>query len=234
MPALLVAPFPSDLVVTERLHERFPRIPDVRVENVALNALAREFADPSANVFQSVAATAMQLCRAHSSGISLIEQDGAETIFRWIAVCGAWAKYSGGSLPRDASPCGVVVDTRSWHLMARPAAYFPRMKDADPPVVEVLLIPFHVLGETVGTVWVISHDDEIRFDAEDLRLMEGMADFAGAAYLTRHRLSLDTEAREELSRSNARLRASNEKLSDRLANSARTDETSRNTIGANP
>jgi PAS domain-containing protein len=47
-----------------------------------------------------------------------------------------------------------------------------------------LLIPFHVKGEAVGTIWVVSHDPSRRFDAEDLRVMTNLGTFAAAAYQT--------------------------------------------------
>ena len=52
--------------------------------------------------------------------------------------------------------------------LERHSTYFAQVA---PQIVEALLIPFHVGGEAVGTVWVISHDTSRRFDAEDLRVM---------------------------------------------------------------
>ena len=205
-----------ELILTPDLPRRSPRQVDLHAENTALSDLAREFAGPGGNVFQPVAEAILRLCRAHSAGISLIEGGGTEAVFRWVAVCGAWAGYQGGSMPRNASPCGLVVDTKAWQLMGRPAAHFPEMKDADPPVVEVLLVPFQVLDETVGTVWAISHDAGLVFDSEDLRVMENLAEFAGAAYRTRERLKRDHELRDEISRSSTRLTQMNEKLWQRL------------------
>ncbi|MEO7743187.1 MAG: GAF domain-containing protein [Usitatibacter sp.] len=208
----LSTPIPPDLVVTERLAERPARTPDFRAESLALTSLARGFAGTNANAFREVTEAALHLCGAQSAGISLIERDGNAKIFRWVAVSGAWAKYLGGSLPRDASPCGLVVDAGAWQLMAHPHTHYIDIRDADPPIVEVLLVPFHILGEIVGTVWVIAHDQQKVFDAEDLRLMTNLADFAGAAYLTRERLVADAEVRDELTRSNERLKRSNERL----------------------
>lgn len=176
------------------------------------------------NVFQPVTEAVMHLCRAHSAGISLIEQDGANTVFRWVSVSGAWSGYQGGFLPRDASPCGVVVDTCTWQLLSHPEVHFEHIKDAATPIVEVLLVPFRVMAETVGTVWAISHDTEVVFDSEDLRVMESLAEFAGAAYLMRERLRLNEESRDELTRSNARLTAMNEKLWQRIQANAQEAE----------
>src|SRR6185312_4776058 len=43
-------------------------------------------------------------------------------------------------------------------------------------------LPFYVEGKAVGTIWVISHDESCRFDAEDLRIMSSLATFSSAAY----------------------------------------------------
>jgi PAS domain-containing protein len=52
------------------------------------------------------------------------------------------------------------------------------------PTGEGLLIPFYVNGEAMGTIWVVSHDESCRFDAEDLRVMTNLGVFAAAAYQT--------------------------------------------------
>ena len=77
-------------------------------------------------------------------------------------------------------------------------------------------MPFRVLDETVETVWAISHDADLVFDSEDLRVMENLADFAAAGYRTRERLKLHPELRDELSLSSTRLTQMNEKLWQRL------------------
>ena len=47
------------------------------------------------------------------------------------------------------------------------------MLQVAPQIVEALLIPFHVGGQAVGTVRVISHEANRRFDAGDLREYAG-------------------------------------------------------------
>jgi hypothetical protein len=41
-----------------------------------------------------------------------------------------------------------------------------------------------VKGEALGTIWIVSHDQNRRFDKEDLRLMTNLGTFAAAAYQT--------------------------------------------------
>ena len=58
---------------------------------------------------------------------------------------------------------------------------FPALK-ADPPVVEALLLPFSLNGKTIGTIWVVAHDERRKFDAEDERIVTTLAKFASAAW----------------------------------------------------
>ncbi len=51
----------------------------------------------------------------------------------------------------------------------------------DFPIIEALVIPVDLGGEIPGTLWVVSHDDEMKFDAEDARIMTGLAEFTGCA-----------------------------------------------------
>jgi PAS domain-containing protein len=49
-------------------------------------------------------------------------------------------------------------------------------------VVEALLVPFHVEGQPTGTVWVVAHDERRKFDREDERITETIAQFASAGW----------------------------------------------------
>ena len=65
-------------------------------------------------------------------------------------------------------------------------------------VLVLLLVPFAVRGETVGTLWIVSHDQARRFDGEDRRIVSALTGFAAAAY---ERLqSLQPDDVRELSR----------------------------------
>ena len=145
-------------------------------------------------------------------------------MFRWVALADQWASYKGGSLPRHASPCGIVIDQNAPQLMSSPHIFFSAMRDATPPVGEVLLVPFSIFNEPVGTVWVIAHDDQRRFDSEDLRLMRSLANIAAAAYLVQTAVERGVQAREDLSRANARLTRSNERLWQKLVDHHLVDD----------
>ena len=65
-------------------------------------------------------------------------------------------------------------------------------------LVEGLLVPFHVDGQAVGTVWVIAHDESRKFDAEDQRLLESLATFAATAYQARLSITAQAKANQDL------------------------------------
>ena len=69
---------------------------------------------------------------------------------------------------------------RAHSHMQHPERHFPRL-DKAPPLVEVLMVPFHIAGTAVGTVWVAAHDEARHFDAEDLRLLMRLSRFAAMA-----------------------------------------------------
>jgi hypothetical protein len=47
---------------------------------------------------------------------------------------------------------------------------------------ECLLVPFHVRGIAVGTIWAIMHNNRRKFDAEDDRVMASLGKFASSTY----------------------------------------------------
>ena len=81
-----------------------------------------------------------------------------------------------------AAPCSIATCTL---LFSNAHRYYTQFAGVHPLLVEGLLVPFHVDGRAVGTVWVIAHDETRKFDAEDQRLLESLATFAATAYQTR-------------------------------------------------
>src|SRR5262249_35545827 len=102
--------------------------------------------------------------------------------FRWHASAGRWSPYRGNTMPRHASPCGVVLDRNAALLMRLPEREFAHSMAGAPPICETLLVPFEVAGKTAGTVWVILHDESRTFDREDLRVLRSLSEFASLAY----------------------------------------------------
>ena len=171
----------SDVLTTAEIVHRASRPPDFEAESRALVALVRGLADSPETVLQKLVEAALELCRADSAGISIAEKVGDQAVFRWHATAGAFARYVGGTMPRDHSPCGTVLDRNATLLMTDPARHYPDIARVPPGIAEVLLVPFHRGDVPVGTVWVIAHTAARKFDAEDARLMQSLSRFASAA-----------------------------------------------------
>lgn len=169
----------ESVLSTVELTRRPPRTPDYAAENKALVALTQELYSPG-DILEKLAKAALTLCSAHSAGVSLLHEDGQN--FYWRTVTGRWATYVGGTLPRAQSPCGTVLDRNAPQLFSHPERHFPCLVSTLPTIEEGLLIPFYVAGTAVGTIWIIAHDANRRFDAEDLRVMSNLSQFASAAY----------------------------------------------------
>ena len=172
----------DSVLATDELFRRPSRAPDFEAENRALTGLAAHLSTSPQGILQKLVDTSLALCRAHSSGISLLDEENGEKIFRWPAIAGAWAKHVGGTTPRYFSPCGIVIDRDAVQLFVRFDRYYPYFSIVSDPTREALLIPFHVNGKAVGTIWVVAHDDSRQFDAEDFRLLSSVGNFASAAF----------------------------------------------------
>jgi len=170
------------VIITDELSKRAARPPNHAALNSALVTLAQTMANSPERMLQHLVETALELCQAQSPGISLLEEDAGRPIFRWHALAGQYAPHVWGTTPRDFSPCGTVLDTDSVQLMSRLDRHFSYFAEVTPRIEEALLIPLHVEGKAVGTIWVIAHDQSRTFDNEDVRMMRALGEFAAAAY----------------------------------------------------
>ena len=178
------APRLRSMLSTAELLRRPSRPPDHAAENKALIALAQEMATSPEGILQRLADTALSLCRAHSAGLSLLEEDDQKSNFHWRAIAGQWTPHLNGGTPRDFGPCGTVLDQDAAMVCTHPELDFPYWASIKPVLEEGLLVPFYMKGKAVGTIWVVAHDTSRRFDAEDLRVMTNLGTFAAAAYQT--------------------------------------------------
>jgi signal transduction histidine kinase len=177
------SPVPLESVLcTEELNRRPTRQPNHEAVTGALVTLAQTMARSPERVLQQLVETALDLCIAHSSGVSLLEEEDGRKIFRWHAVAGQYASHLWGTTPREFSPCGTVLDTDKVQLMSHLDRHYRYFAEVEPRILEALLVPFHVDGEAVGTIWVISHNQSRQFDAEDARVLSTLGEFAAAAY----------------------------------------------------
>jgi PAS domain S-box-containing protein len=192
----------DDILITEELSRRSPRHPNLLSENQALHTLARQLVNQPETILQSLVDIALDLCNAGTAGVSLLETTAnGEEIFRWNVLAGALAQYVGGTTPRNFSPCGVCLDRGTPVLFSHPDRYFTYFQAAKTPIVEGLVLPLIADNHALGSIWIMSHDEERHFDAEDVRVMTSLADFTAAALLLNQRQS------QELLAKNAQLEA---------------------------
>ena len=204
----------SEVDATSLIKLRTVRQADYLAENTALGELAQVLAEHPAQLAQALVEAVMRLTGAHSAGLSLEEEGEDRKVFRWIATAGEFKRYLNGTLPRDFSPCGVVLDRDAPVLMQQPVRRYGYISDLHSPVQEVLLVPFHRGGVAVGTIWAITHNTEKLFDAEDLRIAQGLSRFAAAAVQTVNLLDslqiVNDTQREALDVSESSLKKMNE------------------------
>ena len=173
------------VLCTDVLHQRPPREPDYHAENRALLALSSSLVTSPHTILQVLTEKIVEVLGVDSAGVSLLAQDGKT--FYWPAVAGPWEPHLGGGTPRDFGPCGDVLDCNAPLLFAHPERRYTYLSSASPAASECLLVPFHVEGEAVGTIWAIIHDDVRTFDGEDLRLLTSLGAFASVAYQAQKR-----------------------------------------------
>jgi signal transduction histidine kinase len=167
----------EDIDILYEFGRRSQRLPEYRAEHEAMAVLVAEMAENPRNMLQQLVETAQRLCNADSAGISLLEGER----FRWAALSGQLAIFPSATMPRDASPCGICINQNAPQLMRLPIRYFPSIPK-EPATVELLLIPFHDHGKPIGTVWIVAHSDNRKFDREDERIVLFLAQFASAGW----------------------------------------------------
>lgn len=168
------------VTATEELNQRPSRTPDHAAEAQALLALTQALSAHPEEIFHQLSLTARKLTRAESAGVSLLNASAGR--FVWPAVDGGLANYVKAGTPSDFGPCGTVIEGRRAVLFQHPERHFDYLASITPPLEEVLLSPFFLKGEAVGTVWAVMHTEGRKFEPEDRRLLDSVASFAGLVY----------------------------------------------------
>lgn len=172
----------QDIVITHELLRRSGRPAHPHAEKIALEEIAQTTPHGRDAILHALCRVGLQLCAGGSCGINLLEGEGENRHFRWAIVEGAFAPYQGGTGPVDHSPCGYVRLQKSAQLLRNSARYFEWMQGIDIPVAESLILPLHRdKDDILGTIWVVSHDEQRRFDCEDLRVLTLLSSHATAA-----------------------------------------------------
>jgi len=170
------------VIATSQLNRRTPRMPRPAAESKGLRRLSRTLSEEPDSILQTLCEIALEICDADTAGISILERGDAGAIFRWRAIAGVYTPHLGGMTPRDFSPCGTTMDRGTPQLFLHLARHFTYFNEVKPEVVEALLVPFFVGEEPAGTMWVVAHSDQRKFDREDARVLTTMASFTGAGY----------------------------------------------------
>ncbi|MCG5078509.1 ATP-binding protein [Paraburkholderia tagetis] len=182
-------------LVTPTLDTHPHRPPDYAAESSAMHRLAQALTSSDDALLQTLSDTALRLCEAGSAGIGLRESDAdGNPVFRWVAVSGACVAFVGTTTPIEDSPSGVTLELAAGQLFSFPQRHFVCLKEVSPEIIEELVVPIPGRPEPWGTLWVMSHDRERLFDAEDRRILTSLANFTCAA-LTMTRAKADAEAR---------------------------------------
>lgn len=202
----------DDVLITAELARRPHRTPDFEAESRALGLLAQEMAANPGGVLQKCAELVLELCHAESAGISILEPGGTSGVLRWHAAAGAFASNLYGTMPREASPCGTVMERNCVLLFNEAERFFPALKDVEPRIYENLLVPWHLQNEPVGTLWAVRHIPDGKFDAEDARILQSLARFAAAAFQMTSALEYAKSERGELEERTKMLRETEARL----------------------
>ncbi|HEY9909198.1 MAG TPA: PAS domain S-box protein, partial [Thermosynechococcaceae cyanobacterium] len=149
--------------------------------------LGQQLIDDPQSTLKTPVEIAIDLCRADTAGVSLLETDSnGESRFRWVAIAGALKFLEQTTTPSNFSPCGTTLQSRQPQLYAHPERYFTYLHHPQFPIVEGLLIPLSVNNQSLGTLWILSHHEARQFDAEDHRLMTSLAGFTASALHSIH------------------------------------------------
>jgi GAF domain-containing protein len=170
----------QSVIATSELEFRSDRTPDQKAETQAEMELTRELATSPHEFFDTLVKMVLRLSLAESAGISLLDAKNGR--FIWPAVAGGLDPYVGGGTPSDFGPCGTVLDRNEPVLFVHPERHFTYLEPILPPLEEVLLIPFHVEGKAVGTIWAVIHRKDRKFQSEDRRLLVNLSVFASSAF----------------------------------------------------
>jgi hypothetical protein len=109
-----------------------------------LLALAQTMAASPEGILQKLADITLTLCRAHSAGLSLLEDGDRKSNFHWRAIAGQWTPHIDGGTPRNFGPCGTVLDKNIAMVCSHPERDFPYWEPISPVLEEGLLVPFHI------------------------------------------------------------------------------------------
>ncbi|MBD1812646.1 PAS domain S-box protein [Microcoleus vaginatus DQ-U2] len=206
----------TDIPLADELSHRIPRSHDRKAENRALQMLARQLATSPHRLLKTLVASAKDLCDAGSVGVCLLEENAtSEQIFRWEALAGAWEAAEHRNTPRKLRLSGTPADRQTPQLYFAPEQYFTDLQQLELPIAEALVVPLQAENQPLGAIWIVSHDSERQFDAEDLEIAVALADFAVAAVQIERANQTKEALRESEERWQLALQGNNDGIWDR-------------------
>ncbi len=193
-----------DLRSDSRFEARQSRPRNVADATSGMERLTSVFARTPSDILQELVEVSVEVCGAHSAGITIEEVPSeGDAQFRWIATGGEYSGFLGAVLPRAYSPCGTCLDRGGPQLFRVTKAYLAMIGVDAPPVTDGLLYPWQVDGIR-GTIWILAHGPFELFDIEDFRLLQSLADVAAIGVRhKRQQENLLRHAASEASRSMA-------------------------------
>ncbi|MBD2530755.1 response regulator [Nostoc flagelliforme FACHB-838] len=189
----------EDILITEELSRRIPRTTDLKQENDALHTLIGQLVEQPQILLQKLVKIITQLCRAETAGVSLLEvTPNGEDICRWVTLAGMLEASEQTATLYSFSCCGICLERQAPLLYSYPERYFTFLQQLQPTIVEILVVPLLIANQPLGTIWIVSHNEDRQFDREDLRLMTSFANFtATAIYSSNARQAAEESARRE-------------------------------------
>lgn len=167
---------------------------DVTVIPERLCRIAHALVENPNNILQALVETAVDLCGADSSAISVERQNPTpEAYYRWVAVAGQYSGMYNALFPYMPSACTICLQRdRPQHVRAN-RRYFDLLGiSSSLAVTDGLMVPWHT-DESRGTIYILAHQREQAFDPGDIHIIEVLADFAaiGVRHLRQQKLLME-------------------------------------------
>jgi len=171
----------DEVWITSELYRRVPREVNLSADIASLKDIAAMAETTPIEILTRLMQQALVLCPADTAGLSALHEDDGKQFFHWDAMAGVLADKVGGTTPRKFSPCGHTMDCGKSQLVLKPGRYYNYFLEVDPQIIEALVVPVFVDRECTATIWIAAHDPQTHFTLTDVRIMESLASFTGAA-----------------------------------------------------
>jgi hypothetical protein len=151
---------------------------DVTVIPEGMRRIAHALIEDPDSILQILVETAVELCGADSSAISLEKEDRTEDAwYHWVAIAGAYSGMYNATFPHYPTGCSVCLERGTPQHVRAGKKYFELLGITAKPVTDGLMFPWQTDQER-GTFYILAHEREEAFDQGDVRIMGILADFA--------------------------------------------------------